>query len=413
MSSRPLALFEGYGIEIESMIVDARTLDTLPVADEVLRDASGGEAWVEDHEDGVIAWSNELVLHLLELKTNGPAPSFAGLAASFTASAAHLNELLSRRGARLMPTGMHPWMDPAREARLWPHDSGPVYRAYDRLFDCRRHGWANLQSVHLNLPFADEREFARLHAAVRVVLPLIPALAASSPFVEGRATGELDSRIGVYRSNAARTPAMSGAVIPDSIDRIDEYRRLIFEPIDRELRGLGADEALLGQEWTNARGAIARFDRMAVEIRLIDAQECARCDLAVAAAVSGLVRALVEERWSAHALQRAAPTAELAELLWSAAATGRHAPVGNSAWLALFGPHGDGARTLGDLLARAVEDSFSGPPELEAPIETVLRDGCLSERILAVAGPAPDRDGLRAVYGALCEHLVDGRVFRP
>ena len=53
---------------------------------------------------------------------------------------------------------MHPWMDP-RAASLWPHEYGEVYAAYDRIFDCRRHGWANLQSVHLNLPFADEREF--------------------------------------------------------------------------------------------------------------------------------------------------------------------------------------------------------------------------------------------------------------
>ena len=88
-----------------------------------------------------------------------------------------------------MPSGMHPWMQPARETRLWPHESGPIHRAYDALFDCRRHGWANLQSMHVNLPFGEDLtpdgEFARLHAAVRLVLPLLPALAASTPHHNG------------------------------------------------------------------------------------------------------------------------------------------------------------------------------------------------------------------------------------
>ena len=41
----------------------------------------------------------------------------------------------------------------------------------------------------LNLPFSSDEEFGRLHAAIRLLLPLLPALAASSPLVE------------VYRAN--------------------------------------------------------------------------------------------------------------------------------------------------------------------------------------------------------------------
>ena len=50
-----------------------------------------------------------------------------------------------------------------------------MYEAYDRIFDCRGHGWANLQAVHLNLPFSGDEEFGRLHAAIRLVLPIMPA----------------------------------------------------------------------------------------------------------------------------------------------------------------------------------------------------------------------------------------------
>ena len=127
-----------------------------------------------------------------------------------------------------MPTGMHPWMDP-RTAEVWTHSDSAIYRAFDRLFDCRRHGWANLQSMHINLPFADDDEFARLHAAVRLILPLIPALAASSPFADGRRMPFLDYRLEVYRTNAERVPAVTGAVIPDNARDRADYRSGVLD----------------------------------------------------------------------------------------------------------------------------------------------------------------------------------------
>jgi len=414
MSDKPLSLFEAWGIEIEYALVDQESLDVRAVADEALRTAAGADGWVEDHDDGDVGWSNELVGHVLELKTAQPARTLDGWAERFLASARRLNALLAEGwNARLMPTGMHPWMDPTRETELWPHDHGPVYSAYDRLFDCRRHGWANVQSVHLNLPFADEHEFARLLAAVRLVLPLVPGLAAASPIVEGRATGLLDNRLSFYRTNSARVPAMAGAVIPEPIYGIDEYHERVLGAIDRELAALGADPALRGQEWTNARGAIARFDRMAIEIRLIDAQEGPRSDLAVAAAVAGVVRALVEERGAPFREQRDWSGEALVRLLTAATADGPEAELGNHGYAALFGPRAAGARTVGALWNALAEDTFAGPSELEPALAAILREGTLAQRILAALGPDFDRPRLRAVYGRLCDDLADGRVFQP
>ena len=50
-----------------------------------------------------------------------------------------------------MPTAMHPWMNPRIETRIWQRENAEIYTAYDRIFDCNRHGWANLQSMQLNL----------------------------------------------------------------------------------------------------------------------------------------------------------------------------------------------------------------------------------------------------------------------
>jgi carboxylate-amine ligase len=414
LKAKTLALFEGYGIEIESAVVDADSLDVRSVVDELLREAAGSDEWVEDVDDGAIGLSNELVSHVVELKTNGPAPGYAGLAESFRASAARLNHLLREKwNARLMPSGMHPWMDPKLETRIWPHENGPIYRAYDQLFDCRRHGWANVQSVHLNLSFSGEDEFARLMAAVRLALPLIPALAASSPIVEGHSTGLLDSRIDFYRTNSARIPSIAGAVIPEPVFDFGEYEERVFRSIDRELEAIGADAALIGNEWTNARGAIARFDRMAIEVRLIDAQECAAADLAVAAALSGLIRALVEERWSSFKSQAAWTTEALVQPLLSAIPLGPDAKIEDKRYAEAFGVKFTDSLCMGELWQRIVEKTFQGPPELEAALQVILREGTLAQRILSALGSGFDREKLHSVYGELCDCLDSGRSFLP
>ena len=246
--------------------------------------------------------------------------------------------------------------------------------------------------------------------AVRAVLPLIPALAASSPIADGRATGRLDKRLHVYRNNSSRSPAMTGEVIPEPIFDVDDYRRRVLGPIEVELERLGAPDVLRGQDCTNARGAIARFDRMAIEIRLIDAQECARADLAVAAATSELVRALVEERWSSAGALAALPSAALVEQLALAIDAGPAAPVLERRFAELFGA--PRAATLGELCQSAVESCFAGPAELEPALEVVLGEGPLAARLLAALGPRFTRGDLERVWRELASCLASGALFR-
>ena len=411
--STVLRLFEGYGIEIETMVVDADSLDIRPIVDDLLKRGADTDAYVGEVEDGAIAWSNEFVAHVVELKTNGPAPDWTGLEHEFRRSSKLLNDYLATWNAMLLPTAMHPWMNPVTETKFWPHDYSPIYRAYHSMFDARRHGWANLQSVHLNLPFADEQEFARLMGAIRLVLPLIPALAASSPIVEGRDTGILDNRLHFYRTNSERVAAMTGQVIPEPIFDVKGYRDGVFAAIDRELVARGASEVLLGNEWTNARGAIARFDRMAIEIRLIDAQECSAADLAVACAVSNLVRGLVEERWSSAQSQRAVRSEPLIAQLVETIRLGPESKLVCDELTTCFDAAGKGHETVGDLLRAIVPPSFDGPPELEPALEVILADGVLSQRILRALGTDFDRDALRGVYRELADCLIEGRSYRP
>ncbi len=409
-SSTALGLFEAYGVELEYMIVDANTLDVRPIADRLIEAEHG--AIENEIERGAFAWSNELARHVVEIKTNGPAPELAGLARGFSGETARIDALLAPHGARLLPTAMHPWMDPAREFELWPHGDGEIYATFDRIFDCRGHGWANLQSAHLNLPFADDDQFGRLHAAARALLPLLPALAAASPFVEGRHLGLLDTRLDVYRRNAGRVPSLTGAVVPEAVFTRADYRALLAS-LYADLAPLDAD-GTLQHEWVNARGCIARFDRMALEIRVLDVQECPRADLAIAWAVSRTLRALCEPDRAHQARLRALSTAGLADLLERTTAQAERAVVDDADYLRALGLDGTvrSAQEVWQALALRHLASGGERDEHGPALEVLLEQGCLARRIVSRVGEKPTREALTALYRELADCLREGRLLR-
>lgn len=408
----PFHLFEVFGVEVEYMLVDRQTLAVLPAADQVL-EAAAGEC-LSEVEMGELSWSNELVLHVIELKTNGPVPELAPLPALFARDVRRLNELLAGFGGRLMPTGMHPFMDPATETHLWPHEHSPIYQAYDRIFGCRGHGWSNLQSCHLNLPFAGDQEFARLHAGIRLLLPLLPALAASSPMVEGRLTGLLDNRLEACRTNSRMIPEVAGEVIPEPI-----YTRAAYESeiLGRAYRAVAPrdPEGVLREEFLNARGAIARFSRGSIEIRLLDTQEHPAADLAVAALLVGALRLLAAERWAPLAEQQAWPVAPLVRLLRRSIAEAEAAVVEDRRYLATLGLEAGSVRA-GEVWRHLAAEAFAAgwiPPLFAEPLGVIFEGGTLARRIVAGLSGDSSPERVRKVYRALCDCLAAAQPYLP
>lgn len=405
-----LRLFEGYGIELEYMLVDAASLDVAPSADWLLERAAGHRT--DEHVDGPIAWNNELALHVIELKLAAPSPTFDGLARHFEHAISKASQLLDERGLRLMGGAMHPWMDPLREMRLWPHDNAEIYSAFDRIFSCKGHGWANLQSMHLNLPFADDAEFGRLHAAIRFLLPLLPGLTASSPVMDGRLTGTADNRLAVYRGNCARLPSITGHVVPEAVFSMGDYHERILEPIYTDL--LPHDpQRVLAEEWVNARGAIARFERMAIEIRVLDVQESPAMDLAFARLIVATLRSLCEEASATLKSLQAWDTRVLARYFDAATAQAEATEVHDAAYLAALGHGASHARidqVWGRIAERAAAAGVLARAD-EVAIEHYLREGSLATRIATALPAEPKRAELHRVYSALCDCLTEQHPF--
>lgn len=406
-----LSAFAGYGVEIEYMIVDRKHLDVSPAADALLCALAGHPAAAV--ERGAMGWSNELALHVVELKNLCPVPTLEELPEAFHAEVGAANRLLADTGAQLMPGGMHPWMDPVTETRLWTHDNAAIYGAYDRIFDCRRHGWGNLQSVHLNLPFAGEEEFARLHAAIRLALPILPAIAASSPWADSRPSPHMDHRLAVYRDHQRQVPSSMGACIPEPCASPAEYHATVLAPMYREvaeygtLPGIG-DTSVLQHEWLDVRAAAPRFQRSAIEIRVLDAQECARADLAVVAATTALVRHLYE---ATAAPAQALETAALTQIFEDCIRDADRASITDRDYLRLFGLDGS-PLTAGALWRRLIglfgDDGLLAPRWLP-PLSLILERGPLARRLEQALDKDPGR--LRPVYGELCQCLRENRMY--
>lgn len=404
-----LHLFQGYGVELEYMIVYRSSLDVFPITDRLLEQMAGCST--SDVELSQISLSNELALHVIEFKTTDPVSSLHGLAAQFQSGIREVNRQLEPFQAQLMPTAMHPWMHPDSEARLWPHECNEIYNAFDRLFGCQGHGWSNLQSVHLNLPFFDDEEFARLHAAVRVVLPLLPALAASSPIVELKSTGILDNRLEFYRTNSARIPLVTGTMIPEPVFSFHDYQEQILQKIYNELAPYDP-EKILQHEWVNARGAIARFQRNTIEIRLLDVQECPKADLAILWALDRILHGLVEERWSTLTEQQAWSEDALQKILLSAIHDAEAAPLTDADYASLFGFSPPSSCRLRDLWIHLLQEfQAEQEEELSQPLRNLMERGTLARRILRRTGNDLSKEKIAGIYRELCDCLEKGELF--
>lgn len=413
----PYGLFEAVGVELEYMIVDRESLDVRPIADRLLKQAAleAETTWdgdqPSDFEFEGAVWSNELALHVIEMKTEEPARVLTGLAPIFQESVERMNTLLAPMHARLLPGGMHPWMDPEREMVLWPHDYAEVYGAFDRIFGCKGHGWANLQSVHINLPFRGDEEFARLHAAVRLLLPILPALAASSPVMESRVTGLLDNRLEVYRTNSRKLRSMTGRVIPEPVFTQEDYDREVFQRIFAELAPLDP-EGVLRHEWANARGAIARFSRGSIEIRVLDVQECPKADLAMVALIVAALKAIASDRFCDQKTQRAFSIDRLEPVFLACVREGERAVVEDEGYLNALGIKGLGRLTAGEAWKRlraSIEAELSATDR--SCLDVILDKGPLSRRVLSTLGGAPGAARLRETYNRLAHCLQDGEMF--
>ncbi len=282
---------EVLGPEHEFSIVN-KDFKPLPITDRIIKDYCGKTINFIEQPD--FTFGKELQLHVMELKANLPFKSPQQFEETMQKGVTSLSAILENYGASLLGTGMHPFLN-LSETGVWPHRHRKIYEEYAKIFNLKQHGWLNIQSFHLNLPYSNEGEGIELHNQLAGLCAYLPAISASSPIYDNKIGPYVDNRLWFYKTNQIEVPSIVGDVVPEYIASFDQYEENVIGKYSQDLKNAGADKTLLFKEWINSRGVIFRFDRKALEIRVLDEQECIKSDVALSCFIRATIRGLLEQ----------------------------------------------------------------------------------------------------------------------
>ncbi|MEA2267872.1 MAG: glutamate---cysteine ligase / carboxylate-amine ligase [Solirubrobacteraceae bacterium] len=252
------------GIEEEFAVLDARSLDLAPRFEE-LRDTAAAEDPLLSE-----AIAGELISSEIEIRS-GRGEDLADALARQRERRQRLFALAASRGVALGATGTHPWADYREQRNI---DTEHYRRVVEGLqYVARRN---NTFSVHVHVGVRDAHRAVRVCDRLRPVLPLLLALSANSPFLDG-----LDSGLHSARSQAF-TKSFPRCGIPDAFGSWAAYR----EYIEFLVRTHSIVEYT--QVWWSVR---PHFSFGTVEVRICDAQSTAQ----EAEALTGLIVACVAQ----------------------------------------------------------------------------------------------------------------------
>jgi glutamate---cysteine ligase / carboxylate-amine ligase len=198
-------------VEEEFAILDPETLSLTNRFEELHAASRGGE--LDEYLVG------ELISSEVEVRT-GRCETFADAVARVPERRKQLRELADRHGVLLAATGTHPW-SPWQEQRII---DTPHYRRNDEIL--RYVVWRNNSfghHVHVGIRGADRA--IKVCDALRIYLPELLAVSASSPFIENVNTGLHSVRTEIF------TRMFPRCGIPDvygSWEVYEEYVRLLF-----------------------------------------------------------------------------------------------------------------------------------------------------------------------------------------
>ena len=371
----------------------------MPIADKIIKDYCG--KIINFVELPSFTFGKELQLHVMEVKANSPFRSPIEFEETMQTGVTTLSSIVKKHGAMLLGTGMHPLLL-LKDTGIWPHYHKKIYKEFGKIFNLNQHGWLNIQSFHLNLPYQTEVDGIQIHNQLANLSTYLPAIAASSPIYEGKIGPNIDNRLQFYKINQKEIPAVSCEVIPEYAASFSQYKNDVIERYSQDLAKAGASKILLHREWINSRGVIFRFDRHALEVRVMDEQECVKSDVALSCFVRAALRGLIalNAELSPHEL--------LIKDFNRVVKDGLNAQTAN--------PHGKTARQVcHHYFNLAVEYAEEDEKKYLWIVEKRLENGNLSEiirnRVLKRAAKTDFHEAIIKVYSTLIKCLSDNEPY--
>jgi len=236
------------GIEEEFSILDPETLDLAPRFEQLWAAAQGDEVLRESITGELISSEIEII--------SGTGEDLQDALARQRERRRRLFALASAQGAALGATGTHPWAD-YREQPIIDTDH------YRRVEEGLKYvAWRNNTfSLHVHVGMRDIDRAVRVCDRLRPVLPLLLAISANSPYLDGRDSGLHSARTQSFTKSFPRCG------VPDPFGGWRDYR----EYIEFLVRTRSIVE--FTQVWWSVR---PHFSFGTVEVRICDAQSSAQ-----------------------------------------------------------------------------------------------------------------------------------------
>ena len=386
------------GPEHEYSLVN-KDIKLLPISDKIIKDYCG--KIINFIEKPSFTFGKEMQMHVMEIKANQPFKTPSEFETTMQTAVLTLSQIVQKHGAMLLGTGMHPLLK-LKETGIWPHYHNKIYQQYGKIFNINQHGWLNIQSFHLNLPFQKEADAIQAHNQLANLCAYLPAISASSPIYEGKNGPDIDNRLQFYKLNQKEIPSISGEVIPEYVTSLDQYNREVIERYSQDLANAGADKILLHREWVNSRGVIFRFDRCALEVRVMDEQECVKSDVALACFVRASLRGLIAS--NVELLSHDVLVKDFNKVIKD----GLNAQVSS--------PHGKTARQVCQYYLKiAMEYATDDEKKYLWLVKKRIEEGSLSEliheRVLKRAQKTSFHQSIIDVYSTLIKCLIDNQPY--
>ena len=351
---------------------------------------------------GEFTIGKELQSHVVELKASKPFHSPKTFEEIMQGAVLVVSDFLEKTcEAHLLGLGMHPFLK-VDEAKVWSHRDRQIYASLNKIFNLCQHGWINIQSFQLNLSYSNEVDALRLYNALANIVPYIPAISAASPIYESKIGEFVDNRLHFYEMNQKKVPSIAGDIVPEYVKSFDEYRKTTVERYSRDLMMMNAPKCIVNKEWLNSRGAVIRSDRKAIEIRVMDEQECIKSDVALSCFLRSLLRSFMREE------KKSLPHNMLAEDFRAIVKDGLNAEVRH--------PRGPTARDVCRYFYKlAWENASLEEKEYLGIVEKRIEKGNLSNLILRDVVAKSQRndfqEAIRTVYSSLIRNLVENKLY--
>jgi carboxylate-amine ligase len=284
------------GIEEEFAILDPATLDLAPRFEELRDEAKGSDPVLFSHITG------ELISSEIEI-ISGPGSDLRDALARQRERRRALFALAGARGAELGSTGTHPWADYREQPVI---DTPHYHRVEDGL---KYVAWRNNTfSLHVHVGVNDIDRAVRVCDRMRPLLPLLLAISANSPFLDGRLAGLHSARSQTFTRSFPRCG------VPSTFGGWAAYR----DYIDLLIRTNSIIE--FTQVWWSVR---PHFSYGTVEVRICDAQStAAESDALAGLIVACVAQALLEVDSGEAAAAAATPGHLIEENMWRAIRNG-------------------------------------------------------------------------------------------